>query len=89
MVVFQCENCGEAVKKPKADQHARQCRGFKGYVCIDCMKKFTGDSYKQHTSCISEAQKYQGALYVAPKVLKKPTNIMRVDCFTFHFFLFT
>lgn len=71
MVVFQCENCGQTIKKPKAEQHARSCRGFRGYVCIDCMKVFTGDSYKAHTSCISEAEKYQGALYDPTNVKKK------------------
>jgi cell growth-regulating nucleolar protein len=34
---------------------------------MDCMKRFTDSSYRAHTSCISEAQKYQGALYKPPK----------------------
>lgn len=40
MVVFQCECCGDSVKKPKAEQHAQVCRGWRGYVCLDCMKLF-------------------------------------------------
>lgn len=67
MVVFQCDGCGESVKKPKAEQHVNTCRYCRALVCLDCMKRFTDDSYKQHTSCISEAQKYQGALYKPPK----------------------
>lgn len=31
--------------------------------CIDCGKDFYGDDYVHHTKCISEAEKYQGALY--------------------------
>jgi cell growth-regulating nucleolar protein len=31
--------------------------------CIDCGKDFFGDGYAAHTSCISEAEKYQGALF--------------------------
>eukprot|EP00911_Craspedida_sp_UC1_P002522 UC1_evm1s1873 len=30
---------------------------------MDCGKDFEGDAYKSHTSCISEAQKYQGSLF--------------------------
>ena len=30
---------------------------------MDCGKDFHGDEYAAHTKCISEAQKYQGALY--------------------------
>ena len=67
MVVFQCDGCGESVKKPKAEQHVNTCRYCRALVCLDCMKRFTDDSYKQHTSCISEAQTYQGALYKPPK----------------------
>lgn len=67
MVVFQCDGCGESVKKPKAEQHVNTCRYCRALVCLDCMRRFTDDSYKQHTSCITEAQKYQGALYKPPK----------------------
>ena len=31
--------------------------------CLDCGKNFHGDDYKDHTSCISEAEKYQGKLF--------------------------
>ena len=68
MVSFQCEGCGEVIKKQKAEQHIRSCRfGCPAFVCVDCMRRFVDDSYKEHTSCISEAEKYQKSLYKPPK----------------------
>ncbi|TKA74394.1 hypothetical protein B0A55_04527 [Friedmanniomyces simplex] len=46
----------------KLDPHRSQCRGA-SFTCLDCMVHFQGSDYRSHTSCISEAQKYQGALY--------------------------
>jgi len=64
MVVFECGKCNESVKKPKLEKHLQMCRAE--YVsCIDCNQRFTWDTWAQHTSCISEAQKYQGNLYQA------------------------
>ena len=34
---------------------------------MDCGKDFYGDEYAAHTSCISEAEKYQGALFTGEK----------------------
>ena len=31
---------------------------------MDCNKRFEGDEYWEHTACVTEAQRYQGALYV-------------------------
>ncbi|RAK72001.1 LYAR-type C2HC zinc finger protein [Aspergillus fijiensis CBS 313.89] len=62
MVSFSCEACGDVLTKKKLDPHRNQCRGA-SYTCIDCMVHFQGTSYRSHTSCMSEAQKYQGALY--------------------------
>ncbi|KAL2857868.1 hypothetical protein BJY01DRAFT_116441 [Aspergillus pseudoustus] len=62
MVSFSCEACGDVLTKKKLDPHRNQCRGA-SYTCIDCMVHFQGNSYRTHTSCMSEAQKYQGALY--------------------------
>ncbi|EAW11881.1 LYAR-type C2HC zinc finger protein [Aspergillus clavatus NRRL 1] len=62
MVSFSCEACGDVLTKKKLDPHRSQCRGA-SYTCIDCMVHFQGLSYRAHTSCMSEAQKYQGALY--------------------------
>ncbi|KAJ5457764.1 hypothetical protein N7475_009152 [Penicillium sp. IBT 31633x] len=62
MVSFSCEACGDILTKKKLDPHRNQCRGA-SFTCIDCMVHFYGTEYRSHTSCMSEAQKYQGALY--------------------------
>ncbi|KAJ5082208.1 hypothetical protein N7532_011251 [Penicillium argentinense] len=62
MVSFSCEACGDILTKKKLDPHRNQCRGA-SFTCIDCMVHFWGTEYRSHTSCMSEAQKYQGALY--------------------------
>ncbi|EKV10977.1 Zinc finger, C2H2, LYAR-type [Penicillium digitatum] len=62
MVSFSCEACGDVLTKKKLDPHRGQCRGA-SFTCIDCMVHFYGMEYRAHTSCMSEAQKYQGALY--------------------------
>ncbi|GKT83168.1 LYAR-type C2HC zinc finger protein [Colletotrichum tofieldiae] len=62
MVSFSCESCGDVLTKKKLDPHRNRCRGAT-FTCIDCMVYFPGTEYRSHTSCMSEAQKYQGALY--------------------------
>jgi cell growth-regulating nucleolar protein len=69
MVSFQCEGCGDVLTKKKLDSHRNQCYGA-SYSCLDCMVHFQGTEYRSHTSCISEAQKYQGALYRPEKEKK-------------------
>ncbi|KAG9994089.1 hypothetical protein KCU78_g18603, partial [Aureobasidium melanogenum] len=66
MVSFSCEGCGDILTKKKLDPHANQCWGA-SFTCIDCMVHFEGTSYRAHTSCMSEAQKYQGHLYRGEK----------------------
>ncbi|KAJ4301143.1 hypothetical protein N0V90_003233 [Kalmusia sp. IMI 367209] len=66
MVSFSCEGCGDVLTKKKLDGHRNQCYGA-SYTCLDCMVHFEGTSYKAHTSCITEDQKYQGKLYRDPK----------------------
>ena len=56
------QNCGDVLTKKKLDPHRNQCYGA-SFTCIDCMVHFQGTDYRAHTSCMSEAQKYQGALY--------------------------
>jgi len=63
MVFFTCDGCNESLKKNKVDQHMQRCRSCFSVSCIDCSQTFEGRSYAKHTSCISEAEKYQGALY--------------------------
>nr|XP_010937857.1 UBP1-associated proteins 1C [Elaeis guineensis]XP_019704356.1 UBP1-associated proteins 1C [Elaeis guineensis] len=57
MVWFQCEDCGENLKKPKLPNHFRICSAFK-LSCIDCGETFSQQSVQSHTQCISEAEKY-------------------------------
>ena len=64
MVNFICDACGQTIKKQKVEKHYQtECRNCSVLSCIDCGKDFPGDSYATHTSCISEAEKYQGKLY--------------------------
>ena len=67
MVFFVCEVCQESIKKNKVQNHCNNCRDCWVLTCVDCGVSFQGDEYKSHATCISEAEKYQGALYRAPK----------------------
>ncbi|CAI9635283.1 unnamed protein product [Alternaria burnsii] len=66
MVSFSCEGCGDVLTKKKLDGHRNQCYGA-SFTCLDCMVHFPGTSYKSHTACITEDQKYQGKLYKEKK----------------------
>lgn len=66
MVSFSCEVCNDTVIKKRLPQHQRSCRGSY-FTCIDCSKTFYGNEHQSHTSCISEAEKYEKALYKGPK----------------------
>lgn len=66
MVSFSCEVCNDTIIKKKLDLHTRQCRGAY-FSCIDCSTTFHGQDHKNHTQCISEAQKYEKSLYKGPK----------------------
>ncbi|XP_034913349.1 uncharacterized protein [Populus alba] len=57
MVWFQCEDCGENLKKPKLPNHFRMCSATK-LSCIDCGETFGKQSVQGHTQCITEAEKY-------------------------------
>ncbi|XP_010548656.1 PREDICTED: UBP1-associated proteins 1C-like [Tarenaya hassleriana] len=67
MVWFQCEDCGENLKKPKLPNHFRICSAAK-LSCIDCGEIFGQHSVQGHNQCISEAEKY------GPKGQLKPSN---------------
>lgn len=67
MVTFNCEVCNATVPKKNSEKHYYKCPDAY-YTCIDCSKTFEdGVSYKQHTQCLTEDEKYQGALYKGPK----------------------
>ena len=60
---FCCNGCGESLKKQKVEQHPFSCRS--SVSCIDCNTNFSGNEYKKHTQCMTEAERYQGNLYEA------------------------
>lgn len=62
MVSFVCDACQATLKKQKVDQHCYRCNA-ESVSCIDCGVAFYGDDYRNHTSCISEAEKYQKKLF--------------------------
>ena len=70
MVFFICDVCQETLKKSAVDKHCQRCRDCWYLSCVDCGKVFAGEEYRTHTSCISEAEKYQGALYRGNKKKK-------------------
>lgn len=61
MVSFNCNRCQDVVKKPKVPTHAMGCGGSNAlFTCVDCMVTFDMNSVKNHTSCVTETDKYQG-----------------------------
>jgi cell growth-regulating nucleolar protein len=70
MVYFICSACQETLKKPAVEKHTWHCRSCWTLTCVDCSKEFHGQEYAAHLTCISEEEKYQGALY-KPKGGKK------------------
>ncbi|PAV63257.1 hypothetical protein WR25_21551 [Diploscapter pachys] len=63
MVFFNCDGCGEALKKNQVEKHSFRCRSD-AYSCIDCQVVFTRITYAQHVKCITENQKYGGSGYI-------------------------
>ncbi|VDM48405.1 unnamed protein product [Toxocara canis] len=63
MVFFNCDRCGDALKKNQIEKHKFKCRSST-YSCIDCNAVFTSVTYKDHLKCISEDQKYGGKNFV-------------------------
>ena len=56
MVSFNCDGCGDVVKKPKLAQHYNRC--YAPFTCLDCSVQFATPK-DAHTSCITEDEKYQ------------------------------
>ncbi|CAN0077752.1 unnamed protein product [Ectocarpus sp. 6 AP-2014] len=78
MVYFVCESCNETLKKAQVDRHLYSCKSCWGVTCVDCNFTFEGDSFRAHTSCVSEDQKYQGALFKAPKAKQKNRGVNEI-----------
>lgn len=66
MPSFVCESCNDVVKKSTVKKHRFQCDAA-AFSCIDCNRTFVGADVDAHTACISEAEKYQGALFTPKK----------------------
>ena len=64
MVTFVCESCNETLKKNQVEKHGQRCRHCR-VTCVDCSRTFTLAEYVTHTSCVSEAEKYEKSLYKA------------------------
>ncbi|KAK9464381.1 hypothetical protein V1512DRAFT_268407 [Lipomyces arxii] len=79
MVSFSCEVCNDTIVKKKLMQHRSMCHGAY-FTCLDCQTTFQGLEFQNHTSCISEAEKYQKSLYKAPtkKSTKGPSEKTKV-----------
>ncbi|KAG6421094.1 hypothetical protein SASPL_117643 [Salvia splendens] len=71
MVWFQCEDCGDNLKKPKLPIHFRQCSAFK-LSCIDCGQVFGQHDVESHTQCITEAGNAANGMNTKPKKDAKP-----------------
>lgn len=60
---------------PQLTQHLQRCRSARSVSCIDCHTVFTDDNgYNTHTTCISEAEKYQGTAVVCSFYLHMHTH---------------
>ncbi|CAM8950170.1 unnamed protein product [Rhodiola kirilowii] len=86
MVWFQCEDCGENLKKPKLAAHFWKCSAFKASSDViirlslndvAVMHRLRPDVWagncSGHTQCITEAEKY------GPKGQVKPSNGMTTN----------
>jgi cell growth-regulating nucleolar protein len=74
MPSFVCDTCQETLKKQKLDLHHYRCKEA-SYSCIDCGVSFPNQTYQSHTSCITEAEKYQKSLYKKKKCHQSATKI--------------
>lgn len=72
MVSFSCEVCNDTIIKKKLNQHFSKCPQAY-FTCIDCNKTFY-DDYNSHTSCITEAEKYEKSLYKPKRQSNEAAN---------------
>ncbi|KAG0701283.1 hypothetical protein DFH29DRAFT_927718 [Suillus ampliporus] len=60
--------CSDVVKKPKLNQHHGFCHA--AFDCIDCSTTFHSPAeFQGHTSCMTEAEKYQKSVYKGPRTV--------------------
>ena len=51
MVWFQCEDCGDSIKKPKLDAHFMRCSARR-LSCIDCLAVFDRHTVKVNDEAV-------------------------------------
>lgn len=66
MVYFVCSNCQETLKLKVLVTHGYRCGGAL-LSCVDCSADFTPAAARCHTTCISEAEKYEKTLFKGGK----------------------
>ncbi|KAG4197578.1 hypothetical protein ERO13_A05G032100v2 [Gossypium hirsutum] len=78
MVWFQCEDCGENLKKPKLSNRFRICSASK-LSCIDCGVIFEQQTVQGRAQCITEAEKYgpKGQVKNQMVQMQNPTSEQR------------
>ena len=62
MVFFICE-CQETLKKAAVERHRFSCRRCIAVTCVDCNVRYSLEEYAGHTSCMTEAEKYEKTAY--------------------------
>lgn len=68
MVYFQCELCIQTLKKKQVERHYTvECRQSHRFSCLTCHQIFDRTTIVNHTSCISEEEKYQKGDLLARK----------------------
>ena len=80
MVYFQCETCISTLKKNQIEKHfSFQCRQSHEFSCLTCFKFFDRQSFKEHTSCVTEDEKYKhgdSEFLLRNKKQNKPANVL-------------
>eukprot|EP00924_Labyrinthula_sp_SR-Ha-C_P006461 maker-scaffold_120-snap-gene-0.5-mRNA-1 protein AED:0.00 eAED:0.00 QI:64/1/1/1/1/1/2/141/245 len=83
MVFFVCNGCNSSLRKKQVENHSYKCESGALYSCVDCSQEFDSYSYRKHTTCISEAEKYEGKLYKG----NKSSGKVDIQSKFLHFFL--
>eukprot|EP00834_Sanchytrium_tribonematis_P003570 NODE_141_length_15967_cov_0.946118.p12 type:complete len:107 gc:universal NODE_141_length_15967_cov_0.946118:12106-12426(+) len=73
---FVCDTCQDTIKKGKVKTHVYNCNMYT-ISCVDCGKTFTIKTYNLHNQCMTETEKYAGAL--ANERVKKQASEIKID----------
>lgn len=83
MVFFTCNHCGESLKKPAVEKHYtwKSCKGATPFLtCVDCLKDFRADEYREHTKCVSELERYSAKGFVGKPDKNKGAQKQEIWC---------